>query len=99
MYSVQSARATQASHATHARVAAPAAKGHTAARIPATGPGASARGLAAPETKGERDLMSKLFGAAVVLLAGLWPGAASAQSDCVPYCDFNHDYGPRDFTW
>jgi hypothetical protein len=43
--------------------------------------------------------MSRLFAAAVVLLVGFWPPAASAQSDCVPYCDFNHDYGPRDFTW
>ena len=43
--------------------------------------------------------MSRVFAAVVVLLVGLWAPPASAQSDCVPYCDFNHDYGPRDFTW
>jgi hypothetical protein len=44
--------------------------------------------------------MSKLTAAAAaVSLLWLAPGAASAQPDCVPYCDFNHDYGPRDFTW
>jgi hypothetical protein len=43
--------------------------------------------------------MSRAFAAVVVLLVGLAPGPARAQSDCVPYCDFNHDYGPRDFTW
>ncbi len=43
--------------------------------------------------------MSRLFAVAVVLLLGFAPGSASAQSDCVPYCDFNHYYGPQDFTW
>jgi hypothetical protein len=43
--------------------------------------------------------MSRLLAAAVVFVFGLGPGAALAQSDCVPYCDFTHDYGPRDFTW
>lgn len=43
--------------------------------------------------------MSRLFAAAVVLVLGFAPGSALAQSDCVPYCDFNHYYGPQDFTW
>ena len=42
--------------------------------------------------------MSRLT-AAIVLLLWLAPGAASAQSDCYPYCDFTHYYGPQDFTW
>jgi hypothetical protein len=63
------------------------------------GQGMRKEGLASPATRGERDVMSRFFAAAIVLLAGCWPGSGSAQSDCVPYCDFNHDYGPRDFTW
>ena len=43
--------------------------------------------------------MSRLTAAAIASLLWLAPGPASAQSDCVPYCDFTHDYGPRDFTW
>jgi hypothetical protein len=43
--------------------------------------------------------MSRLTAAAIGLLLWLAPGSAFAQSDCAPYCDFKHDYGPRDFTW
>ncbi len=43
--------------------------------------------------------MSRFFAAAIGLLLGFAPGVAAAQSDCVPYCDFTHYYGPRDFTW
>ena len=43
--------------------------------------------------------MSRLTAAAIVLLLWLAPGSASAQSDCYPYCDFTHYYGPQDFTW
>ena len=43
--------------------------------------------------------MSKVSAAAIALLAWFAPGSASAQSGCVPYCDFNHYYGPQDFTW
>lgn len=42
----------------------------------------------------------RLFAAAIALLPWFAPGSAAAQSsDCVPYCDFNHYYGPQDFTW
>lgn len=60
---------------------------------------ACTRGCCLARNRGERDVMSRVFAAVVVLLMGFWPGSASAQSDCMPYCDFNHDYGPRDFTW
>ncbi len=43
--------------------------------------------------------MSRSIAAITVLLVWLAPGPASAQSDCVPYCDFTHYYGPQDFTW
>ena len=38
---------------------------------------------------------------ATIVASLLWlvPGYASAQSECAPYCDFNHYYGPQDFTW
>ncbi len=43
--------------------------------------------------------MSRLFAAAIAMLVWFTPGFASAQSDCAPYCDFTHYYGPQDFTW
>jgi hypothetical protein len=43
--------------------------------------------------------MPRLIAAAIALLLCFAPGSASARSDCVPYCDFTHYYGPRDFTW
>jgi hypothetical protein len=39
------------------------------------------------------------LGAAIVIgccLAGTGPAAAA---ECYPRCDYNHDYGPRDFTY
>jgi hypothetical protein len=27
------------------------------------------------------------------------PGSAFAQTDCTPHCDFNHYYGPSDYTY
>ena len=42
--------------------------------------------------------MPRSIAALIALLLWLAPGAASAQS-CVPYCDFNHYYGPQNFTW
>jgi hypothetical protein len=42
--------------------------------------------------------MSRPIAAIIALLVCLGAGSASAQS-CVPYCDFNHYYGPQDFTW
>jgi hypothetical protein len=41
----------------------------------------------------------KSIAAAVASLLWLVPGTAKAQSDCAPYCDFTHYYGPQDFTW
>jgi len=35
--------------------------------------------------------------AAVCGLLGSSP--AAAEIDCTPYCDFNHYYGPHDFTY
>lgn len=32
-----------------------------------------------------------------ILMLGATP--ARSETDCVPYCDFLHDYGPRDFTY
>jgi hypothetical protein len=32
-----------------------------------------------------------------LLLAGSDP--AAAETDCTPYCDFTHYYGPHDFTY
>jgi hypothetical protein len=43
--------------------------------------------------------MPRLIAAALALLLWFAPSPASAQSDCVPYCDFTHYYGPLDFTW
>jgi hypothetical protein len=63
------------------------------------GQGMRKRGLPSSATEAKGDVMSRFCAAAVVLLMGFWPGSASAQPNCVPYCDFNHDYGPRDFTW
>jgi hypothetical protein len=27
------------------------------------------------------------------------PAPASARIECAPHCDYNHDYGPYDFTY
>ena len=35
----------------------------------------------------------------VVLLLGTRPVSATESSVCYPYCDFNHYYGPYDFTY
>lgn len=43
--------------------------------------------------------MSRLSAAGIALFLSFAPGLALAQSDCTPYCDFTHYYGPRDFTW
>ena len=43
--------------------------------------------------------MWRVIVAAVASLLLLMPGAASAEVDCAPYCDFTHDYGPQDFTY
>jgi hypothetical protein len=43
--------------------------------------------------------MSRPIAAIIALLLCLSAGSASAQSGCVPYCDFTHYYGPLDFTW
>ena len=43
--------------------------------------------------------MSRPIAAITALLLCLAAGPAAAQSSCVPYCDFNHYYGPQDFTW
>jgi hypothetical protein len=43
--------------------------------------------------------MSRPIAAIIALILCLAAGPAAAQSDCTPYCDFNHYYGPQDFTW
>lgn len=43
--------------------------------------------------------MWRVIVAAVASLLLLMPGAASAEVDCAPYCDFTHYYGPQDFTY
>jgi hypothetical protein len=43
-----------------------------------------------------------MFKYSVALLAGLLflaSGAAHAEVDCTPHCDYNHYYGPSNFTY
>ena len=41
--------------------------------------------------------MPKAIVAAILVLLAITP--AAAEVGCWPYCDFNHYYGPQDFTW
>jgi hypothetical protein len=43
------------------------------------------------------DIMPRFIAAA--LLLALFPSPALAEVSCAPNCDFNHDYGPYDYTW
>ena len=43
--------------------------------------------------------MPRLVAAAIALFLWLAPGPVSAEVGCAPTCDFNHYYGPQDFTW
>jgi len=44
--------------------------------------------------------MPKLRAAALAALLLCLCGSSPASAyDCTPYCDFNHDYGPYDFTY
>ena len=44
--------------------------------------------------------MPRSIAAAVVCAVLALPAASPATAaDCTPYCDFNHYYGPYDFTW
>jgi hypothetical protein len=45
-----------------------------------------------------RVLAVALFATAFPALVGLGTGTARA-AECAPYCDYNHYYGPYDFTY
>ena len=38
----------------------------------------------------------RLFAALCLTLCG---GGAALAAECFPYCDYNHNYGPYDFTY
>ena len=44
-------------------------------------------------------LMPRFAAAAVGGFLLFGSGPAWAEIDCAPYCDFNHYYGPHDFTY
>jgi hypothetical protein len=43
--------------------------------------------------------MLRVVAFALLGLALFSPAPASARIECAPHCDYNHDYGPYDFTY
>lgn len=43
--------------------------------------------------------MLKILPPAVLCLLVWVPAVAFAYDDCAPHCDYQHDYGPYDYSW
>jgi hypothetical protein len=53
----------------------------------------------APKSKRNPSVVRSLQRACAVLTLLLCSAGTALAAECFPYCDYNHNYGPYDFTY